>query len=544
MRDQTQFIGVGNDLWRCHPVKKDRMILLIVLLLATFFRFNNLGEPGFWLDEVAYTIAAQRPIISQIINPTDTLGGYLSVDPTLSAIPSSIFLKLGFLNFTARFPAALFGILGVAMLYKLGRGLFGNSVGLTASFLLCFSSFHILYSQEARSYTQFTFFTIGSFLFFYQATRNNQIASWIVYIFFTWAGVSTNHLMLFVIAAQGFFLSIYFLQDIFSQGLTLKILQIPIYFLGSIIIIYIFRAPWWQDFSQRQCAGCSIANPSYHLDLGKGVQSIEAFSSHLPLMTALLMTLCLVGLVFSLYRFPKQGVLLVCWLVLSILITTIGLWFIAQFFHPRYTIWGLPAFLLAVACGVVGLAGLVQKFLVKYQIIPENGLRFIKFIFVTLLIFPVVIGNWIQIQYNPIEKQNWPLGQLQEATTYIAGRANNQETVIGIPNTLFMQFYMHHLRPDLSLVYFDPGTKTLPQKLNSRWYVFYSAQHIPARWQTELDYVRFNDIVVVHQEKECQIEECMAEAKVLLEEYAEVHPNSAIEEKIKVILSGLSNLPH
>jgi hypothetical protein len=143
-----------------------------------------------------------------------------------------------------------------------------------------------------------------------------------------------------------------------------------------------------------------------------------------------------------------------------------------------------------------------------------------------------------------MSKQNWPLSKLQEATTHIALNARNQDVVIGVPNTQYIQLYLQQMHSELDFTYIDPGTTVLPQQLNGRWYVFYDAQHIPARWPGNVDYTRFNDIVVVHREKECQLEDCIAEAGILLEEYAEAHPNSAIEEKINIILSGLSNLIH
>ena len=45
------------------PVIKRQILLLLILLAAVWLRFNGLNEPGFWLDEIAYTVAAQNPII-------------------------------------------------------------------------------------------------------------------------------------------------------------------------------------------------------------------------------------------------------------------------------------------------------------------------------------------------------------------------------------------------------------------------------------------------------------------------------------------------
>ena len=358
MHDQSH--PVNHSWWTRYPVKQDWAAIGAILLLATFLRFYGLNEPGLWLDEVSYTIAAQKPIVHQIIYPLDTLGGYLSVDPTLSAIPFSLSLKVGFSNFLARFPAALLGVLGVALIYRVGRALFGNRVGLTVALLLSASSFHILYSQEARSYAQFVFFSLGSTLFFYQAFTRRKLIDWLLYTVFTWAGVSTNHLMLFVIATQSIWLGLICLRDIFFSANRLDArrpcFRIVGIFLLALAVVFLLRLPWLQDFSQRQCFGCDIGHPSTRLDLiGPFIWTFQEFTSPFLPISLGVGLLGLVGLILALVKYPFGGLLIGVWLILSYMLTTVGLWFISQFFHPRYTIWGLPALLLAVAFGALYL---------------------------------------------------------------------------------------------------------------------------------------------------------------------------------------------
>ncbi|HEX9921548.1 MAG TPA: glycosyltransferase family 39 protein, partial [Anaerolineae bacterium] len=284
-----------------YPAQKDYALLIVIILVGAYLRFDGLNLPGLWLDEVSYTSAAQRSILSQIIKSTETLGGYLSVDPTLSAVPFSLALKLGFSNFLARFPATIFGILAIPFFYKLGRTLFGNRAGLVAALLLSLSGFHILYSQEARSYTGLVLFSIVSYLYFYKAITEKNRSNWVVYALATWAGVSTSHLMLFTIASQGLGLISIVFRDLWlskSDPEAIKAaLRVFSTFLLSLLVVGIFRSFWWEDFTQRQCFGCDVGNPSYPLDLINSFsRSLDAFTGSSPIIAAGQITLCLLGL--------------------------------------------------------------------------------------------------------------------------------------------------------------------------------------------------------------------------------------------------------
>lgn len=537
-----------------YPAQKDYALLIMILLVGAYLRFDGLNTPGLWLDEVSYTTAAQRPILSQIIKSTETLGGYLSVDPTLSAVPFSLALKLGFSNFLARFPATVFGILAIPFFYKLGRTLFGNRAGLVAALLLSLSGFHILYSQEARSYTGLVLFSIVSYLYFYKAITEKNRSNWVVYALATWAGVSTSHLMLFTIASQGLGLTSIFFRDLWlskSNPETIRAaLRICSTFLLSLLVVGIFRSFWWEDFTQRQCFGCDVGNPSYPLDLINSFsRSLDAFTGSSPIIAAGQITLCLLGLSLAMYNLPKQGLLLASWLILSILATTIGLWLISQFYHERYTIWGLPAFLLAVAYGIISLANFTQR-LVDRATASKKRIRVAQLAIVAFILIPLLVNNLDQVRRIPAIKQAWPLGQLQQASHKIAAEANSQETIIaiGMPAWL-LQFYLDLNRPDL--IYLDENSFTelqthasLPAELRGRWYVFPSraVSNIPDRWVDSLAYWQYNDIIMLHLDDPCSLAVCLDETKRLLTEISQANPNSPLAARISGVMTGLTLL--
>ena len=312
---------------------KDYFFLGLILLAAAFLRFNGLNEPGLWLDEVSYTLAAQSPIIEQITDPDEALGE-LSSDPTLSAIPFSLSLMLGRSNYLARFPAALFGLLSVAFIYRIGQALFGHMVGLVAALLLATSSFHILYSQEARNYAQFVFFSLGSFWFLFRAVSTNKVSAWSFYALFTFGAVSTNHLMALAVPVQAIFLGLVFVREIFISNYK-TVLKVGAGFLLSWVVVVLLRTPWLEDFTARRCTGCDLSGP--HLAqtpelVTNWLSSIDVFGGSNSLVMPIFIIFCLLGLGFSLYYHSRAGILLACWLILSVPLTITGLWFISQFF--------------------------------------------------------------------------------------------------------------------------------------------------------------------------------------------------------------------
>jgi hypothetical protein len=132
----------------------------------------------------------------------------------------------------------------------------------------------------------------------------------------------------------------------------------------------------------------------------------------------------------------------------------------------------------------------------------------------------------------------WP--RTYSCINYLAAESENGAVIIGVPNAQHLKFYLQHSRPDLA--YLDASSAILPAELPGRWYVFYEARNIPARWQKELSYREFYDILVVHLPGRCPIDRCLHEATGLLSEAAQANPGSALEQKIKLMLSGLSNL--
>src|SRR3990170_9165000 len=167
-------------------MKRQYLILILIILLAAFLRFWQLGEnpPSLTWDEAAWGYNAY----SLGIDGRDEFGRFLPLNylesfgdfkPPMYAYLDVIPVKLFGLNeFATRFPSAFFGVLTVLITYFLTKRIFNVSskleignwkleiLPLLAAGLLAISPWHILLSRAAFEANVATFFIVlGIYLF-------------------------------------------------------------------------------------------------------------------------------------------------------------------------------------------------------------------------------------------------------------------------------------------------------------------------------------------------------------------------------------------
>ena len=148
-----------------------KILLLFLLALGLFYRLYGLEQNySFWTDEnhVAIFVRAilerGRPVLA---NGYHT-GAYQWLLYWLGAISAKIF---GLNEFALRFPAAIFGVLTIGVVYLLGKKIFSRKAGFIAAFLTAFLNIEILFSRQARPYQALQFFYVLSAYFLYQTSN-------------------------------------------------------------------------------------------------------------------------------------------------------------------------------------------------------------------------------------------------------------------------------------------------------------------------------------------------------------------------------------
>jgi 4-amino-4-deoxy-L-arabinose transferase-like glycosyltransferase len=141
-------------------------IFLLLLIIAGFvLRVRNLGYLSFWGDD-GHTFVGTLSILKYGFPklPSGNILWHGIFDYYLKALPVLIF---GAKEFSFRIVSVLSGVGTAITAYFLGKEMANKYVGFLGAAVMTFSTWYIQFSREARYYSDYQFFFILSFLFFY-----------------------------------------------------------------------------------------------------------------------------------------------------------------------------------------------------------------------------------------------------------------------------------------------------------------------------------------------------------------------------------------
>ena len=125
-------------------------LLLAAIAVAAFLRFDQLGAPSYWLDEILgdqlTTHHAATAPWWRWITGLEHEHGPLYYAAQLAARIAGHDERGG------RLPAALFGLAAIPLVFVAARDLGGWAAGTAAAIVLAASPLHVYYSREARPY--------------------------------------------------------------------------------------------------------------------------------------------------------------------------------------------------------------------------------------------------------------------------------------------------------------------------------------------------------------------------------------------------------
>jgi 4-amino-4-deoxy-L-arabinose transferase-like glycosyltransferase len=147
--------------------KSTRMNLILlagILLLALFLRLWNLGQYGFWTDELFHVIAA-RSYLENGSFFVPLTGEYTRAYPYTLCVALS-FKLFGISEFSARLPSIFFSMVFLIIAYGILKRYFDRHVALLFTFFMAISPFVLIMTRECRMYTLFqTIYFLISFAF-------------------------------------------------------------------------------------------------------------------------------------------------------------------------------------------------------------------------------------------------------------------------------------------------------------------------------------------------------------------------------------------
>ena len=144
------------------------IVMLAVLGVATVLRAYHLENQSLWEDEIYSWWASHFARLGEVVR--------YGVLPDLHPPGYQVLMffvqrLLGDSEYALRLPSALAGVLAVALIYALGRCLYGRDEGRIAAALTAVLWFPVHYSQEARSYAFLMVGALGTTLLWLRICR-------------------------------------------------------------------------------------------------------------------------------------------------------------------------------------------------------------------------------------------------------------------------------------------------------------------------------------------------------------------------------------
>jgi len=369
-------------LQKAHRAVRSKWTLLLVLLLAFYLRLAGLGAKSLWQDEIfTVAIASTENSVSEVVSIP--LYNTALPAPPLYFLITHFFLHIGDNDFLLRFPALLFGVLGVSITYALGARLFGRGEGLVAAFLLAVSSLHVRYSQDARFYSLLTLLSLLSLYFLYRAISNNRSRWWIGFVACSVLSLYNHLFGLVVLLSQIVFIGGLWIRKLLmgrghdpgrGRGIaqpqevagTFK-LRDGLAFLSSLTSILLFYGPMSPHLLRGLLGRKGLgggATPGMTLTPSFLAQVLEAWGSGPGLALLVYVIPVVIGAVACARNHRRQLWLAFCWLIVpfAALIALPA----KHGFRPRYVLFMLPLYLILVAKGLVAGNEVADRWLGKW----------------------------------------------------------------------------------------------------------------------------------------------------------------------------------
>ncbi len=165
-------------------MKRSILFLFILLAFGGVLYFYNLGGWDLWNpDEPRYAQIAKEMLQGEgWIIPHLNSEVYLDKPPLFFWLMAATATFIGGMNeFAARFPAALFALLTLPLIFFLGKRLFNEKVGFFSALILATNVEFLWLARRACLDTTLTFFTTAAITFLYIGFYRQQ-GRWFLYL--------------------------------------------------------------------------------------------------------------------------------------------------------------------------------------------------------------------------------------------------------------------------------------------------------------------------------------------------------------------------
>jgi len=224
---------------------------LVIVALAFFARVYRLADKNIWWDE-GWTVWMGQHDWAWIALRTAS-DEHPPLHYWLMNLWQGVF---GPDVVTGRFFSLAFGVLGVALLYRIGKAMGGARVGLLAALFLALARFNIWWSQDIKNYTLSAFFAWASVYFVWQWTLTERRAApqnrwklfWLGYVGAAFLALFSHYLAALIILANNIFVGLALLAQWRAGKNPLPLLW---RWSAAQIAVVILLAPWLYLYLQK-----------------------------------------------------------------------------------------------------------------------------------------------------------------------------------------------------------------------------------------------------------------------------------------------------
>lgn len=332
-----------------------RWLLVGILLLGTGLIFHDLGRDSLWLDEITQAQISSLPVAEIVADVMKGRG-----QPPFYWVALHFFMPLGGSEFAVRMLSAMFGVLNIVLVCKLGRALFGRREGMVAAFLMAVSPLHLSHAQDARMYTAMVCFSTLSWYWLYRAMQENGHRQWLAYAASSILNLWNHAYAAFVFGAEVVFAGVWLLWETARKPLQTASQRVRgREHLRAFLLSNAAIAGAWAPML------VTLGRLSTRVGLGSGerLQNLPQSAASLAAVMAefaggagLLLTLFTVLLAIGLAACLASCRELVLLFLLSLGTPVLGLYVLRAergFFSVRYVIFLLPLFLVFVSRGIL-----------------------------------------------------------------------------------------------------------------------------------------------------------------------------------------------
>ena len=364
-------------------IQKDTIwiLLFIVALLAVgFLGFYEIGRESLWTDEAISVFRSQQSLSELIV--------YVFSDP-IGARPLYWFALQGWMalfgtsEVALRSLSVLFGITSIWLLFQLGRVLFGIQVAAVASFLLATSAIFVWYMQEARMYTLLVMMTLLSYLLYVRILQGAEgLKAWVMYLLSALGTILAHQVGILVFASQIAHYALFHMDRRFISR-NLKYIAI-----AATVVLVLFILSSHRILTEFAISPEAFMHPyvlNFHTILGNYVVGMHTWypsANPWPVVLVGLFSFFFVlgclqlpwfrSLARSVLPFAEEKkahsspesnysvAMLLIWVLFATIIAWIGTG-LTHLWQIRYTLAGMPAFLLLTSLGLVQLMKWKEK---------------------------------------------------------------------------------------------------------------------------------------------------------------------------------------